>query len=165
MFGFVYFTNQPQDSYIFSFAACPKIPRRPPCLWLYRRPTISFVFDTLRFILQFRVCLSFSPGSAPGSYKFALLCVSKSLICRLSTSFNEFFPAFYTEKKQGDYYRLDHYSSRGFDIFVGSDRYTSPNMETIRLPVPSNQPPPSNLNQLCRVLSCLLTVLTIHPAV
>ena len=31
IFGFVYFTNQPQDSYIFSFAACPKIPGRPPC--------------------------------------------------------------------------------------------------------------------------------------
>src|SRR5271168_1109694 len=113
-------------------------------LWLYRCPTISFVFDTLRFILQFQVCSSFSPGSAPVSYKFALLCVSKSLICRLSTSFNEFFPAFYTEKKQGDYYRLDHYSSRSFDIFVGSDRYTSPNMETIRLPVPSNHPLPQN---------------------
>src|SRR5271168_3271375 len=66
IFGFVYFTNQPQDSYIFSFAACPKISRRPPCLWLYRRPTISFVFDTLRFILQFQVCLSSPPGSAPG---------------------------------------------------------------------------------------------------
>src|SRR5271168_48945 len=34
-------------------------------LWLYRCPTISFVFDTLRFILQFQVCSSFSPGSAP----------------------------------------------------------------------------------------------------
>src|SRR6202522_1424879 len=30
------------------------------------------------------------------------------------------------------------------DIFVGSDRYTSPNRETIRLPVPSNHPLPQN---------------------
>src|SRR5271168_2205327 len=65
MFGFVYFTNQPSDLYIFPFAACPKIPRRPPCLWLYRRPTISFVFDTLRCVLPFQVCSSCSPGSAP----------------------------------------------------------------------------------------------------
>ena len=100
-------------------------------LWLYRRPTISFVFDTLRFILQFQVCLSSPPGSAPGLYKFALLCVSKSLTFRLSTSFNEFFPAFYTEKKQGDYYSLDYHGSKSFDIFVGSDRYTLPDMETI----------------------------------
>src|SRR5271168_2679312 len=65
IFGFVYFTNQPQDSYIFSFAACPTIPRRAPCVCLYRRPTISFVFYTFRFIPQFQVCSSSSPGSAP----------------------------------------------------------------------------------------------------
>ena len=81
-------------------------------LWLYRRPTISFVFDTSRFILQFQVCSSSPPGSAPGLYKFALLRVSKSLTFHLSTSFNDFFPAFYTEKKQRDLYALSLQPSR-----------------------------------------------------
>jgi hypothetical protein len=58
----------------------------------------------------------------------------------LFTLFIEFFPAFYTKKKKLDFYPLDYPNS--FDIFVGSDRYTSPNMHTIHLPVPLNQPLP-----------------------
>src|SRR5271168_2786674 len=52
-------------SFVFDTMSSLSVSPCPSCSLLYRRPTISFVFDTLRFILQFQVCSSFSPGSAP----------------------------------------------------------------------------------------------------